>query len=69
MQERGCSGRLGAGHGPFQCEVGTVDPEAHALLNLVVQAGVALGLAKTLAIRFPTWGPDFASILVRPSPV
>ena len=30
-----------------------------------MQAGVALGLAKTLAIRFPSWGPDFASLMVR----
>ena len=29
------------------------------------QAGVALGLAKTLSIRFPTWGPDFSSLMVR----
>ena len=34
-----------------------------------VQAGVALGLAKTLAIRFPTWGPDFASLMVSTWPL
>ena len=28
------------------------------------QAGVALGLAKTVAIRFPDWGPDFATLMV-----
>lgn len=33
-----------------------------AVLN--AQAGVALGLAKTVAVRFPSWGPDFAALMV-----
>lgn len=31
----------------------------------MVQAGVAMGLAKTIAARFPEWGPDFATLMVR----
>ena len=30
-----------------------------------MQAGVAMGLAKTVAVRFPEWGPDFATLMVR----
>lgn len=29
-----------------------------------VQAGVAMGLAKTVATRFPEWGPEFATLMV-----
>jgi hypothetical protein len=29
-----------------------------------IQAGVAMGLAKTVAVRFPEWGPDFATLMV-----
>ena len=31
------------------------------------QAGVAMGLAKAVAVRFPDWGPDFVFLMVRPS--
>lgn len=30
-----------------------------------MQAGVAMGLAKTVAVRFPEWGPDFATLMVK----
>lgn len=29
-----------------------------------VQAGIAMGLAKSVATRFPAWGPDFATLMV-----
>ena len=29
-----------------------------------MQAGVAMGLAKTVAVRFPEWGPEFATLMV-----
>ena len=29
-------------------------------MGMVTQAGIALGLAKAVAQRFPDWGPDFA---------
>ncbi len=29
---------------------------------LMLQAGIALGLAQSVAARFPTWGPDFAAL-------
>ena len=29
-----------------------------------LQAGVAMGLAKTVATRFPDWGPEFATLMV-----
>lgn len=32
-----------------------------------MQAGVAMGLAKTVAVRFPEWGPDFATLMVKAS--
>ncbi|KAK9830422.1 hypothetical protein WJX72_011685 [[Myrmecia] bisecta] len=32
--------------------------------GMVTQAGVALGLAKSVATRFPDWGPEFATIMV-----
>lgn len=32
---------------------------------LPVQAGVAMGLAKAVAVRFPSWGPDFVFLMVR----
>jgi len=32
--------------------------------GMVTQAGVAMGLAKTVATRFPTWGPEFATLMV-----
>ena len=31
---------------------------------VLLQAGVAMGLAKTVATRFPTWGPEFATLMV-----
>ena len=36
-----------------------------ALRCSYVQAGVAMGLAKTVSSRFPTWGPEFATLMVR----
>ena len=30
----------------------------------VTQAGVALGLARTVLARFPVWGPDFYALMV-----
>lgn len=30
-----------------------------------MQAGVAMGLAKTVAVRFPEWGPEFATLMVK----
>lgn len=29
-----------------------------------MQAGVAMGLAKAVAVRFPSWGPDFVFLMV-----
>ncbi len=29
-----------------------------------MQAGVALGLAKTVSARFPDWGPSFSAVMV-----
>lgn len=29
-------------------------------MGMITQAGIALGLAQTVASRFPTWGPDYA---------
>ncbi len=29
-----------------------------------MQAGVAMGLAKTVAVQFPEWGPEFATLMV-----
>ena len=34
-------------------------------MGLVQQAGVAMGLAKAVAVRFPEWGPDFVFLMVR----
>lgn len=33
---------------------------------LTWQAGVAMGLAKAVAVRFPDWGPDFVFLMVGP---
>ena len=30
-----------------------------------MQAGVAMGLAKAVAVRFPDWGPEFVFLMVR----
>ena len=30
----------------------------------MTQAGVALGLARTVLARFPVWGPDFYALMV-----
>ena len=43
------------------------DPTRHNLLSwmgFVTQAGVGLGLAKEVAVEFPTWGPDFATLII-----
>ncbi|KAK9793176.1 hypothetical protein WJX73_005312 [Symbiochloris irregularis] len=32
--------------------------------GMITQAGVALGLTKIVSQRFPTWGPDFAALMV-----
>jgi hypothetical protein len=29
-----------------------------------VQAGIAMGLAKAVAARFPSWGQDFSTLMV-----
>ncbi len=33
-------------------------------LAFVTQAGVGLGLAKSVAVAFPSWGPEFATVMV-----
>ena len=33
-------------------------------LAFVTQAGIGLGLAKSVAIAYPTWGPEFASLII-----
>jgi Trk K+ transport system NAD-binding subunit/Kef-type K+ transport system membrane component KefB len=33
-------------------------------LAFVTQAGVGLGLAKSVALAFPAWGPDFAALII-----
>lgn len=47
------------------CWVSGVPPESRKRLwaGMVTQAGIALGLAKTVASRFPSWGPDFAGAM------
>ena len=32
-----------------------------------MQAGIAMGLAKAVAARFPSWGQDFSTLMVRAS--
>ena len=42
-------------------------PESHkrvAYLAYVTQAGVALGLVRTAAARFPRWGDEFGALMV-----
>ena len=42
-------------------------PDAHrevAWMGYVTQAGVALGLARAAALRFPEWGEDFGAVAV-----
>ena len=34
-------------------------------VSVLMQAGVAMGLAKTVSTRFPSWGPEFATLMVR----
>ncbi len=43
-------------------EVGGTPPDVSRRLwmGMVTQAGIALGLAQTVAARFPSWGPDYA---------
>ena len=33
--------------------------------GMITQAGVAMGLAKAVAARFPDWGPDFVALMAR----
>lgn len=33
-------------------------------LAFVTQAGIGLGLAKAVAITYPTWGPEFATLMI-----
>jgi len=43
------------------------DPSAHNRLSwmtYITQAGVGLGLAKEVAVEFPAWGGDFATIVI-----
>lgn len=43
------------------------DPISHnriSWLAYVTQAGVGLGLAKEVAVAFPTWGSDFATMII-----
>ncbi len=43
------------------------DPLKHNRLSwmtYITQAGVGLGLAKEVAVEFPTWGSDFATIII-----
>ncbi|DBA69525.1 TPA: hypothetical protein ACH3X2_012726 [Trebouxia sp. C0005] len=40
-----------------------VDHRKHMWYGMITQAGVAMGLAKTVAVRFPEWGPDFATLM------
>lgn len=35
-----------------------------AFMSYVVQAGVAMGLARLAGIRFPDWGPHFQTFMV-----
>ena len=39
-------------------------PAPRAQMQLRVQAGVALGLARMVGVRFPTWGPQFQTLAV-----
>lgn len=44
-----------------------ISSEQTGLTNLYdcgPQAGIAMGLAKGVAARFPVWGPDFATLMV-----
>lgn len=41
---------------------GGIFSSAHAPLLVIPQAGIALGLAQSVAARFPAWGPDFAAL-------
>lgn len=43
-------------------EAGGTPPDVARRLwmGMVTQAGIALGLAQTVAARFPAWGPDYA---------
>lgn len=33
--------------------------------GMITQAGVAMGLAKAVAARFPDWGPEFVALMAR----
>ncbi|KAI7841814.1 hypothetical protein COHA_004537 [Chlorella ohadii] len=48
---------LGAGAGGTPPDVGQ-----RLWMGMITQAGIALGLAQSVAARFPTWGPDFAAL-------
>lgn len=48
---------LGAGAGGTPPDVGQ-----RLWMGMITQAGIALGLAQSVAARFPTWGPDFAAM-------
>lgn len=47
------------------CMAGGAPPESRRRLwaGMITQAGIALGLAKTVGTRFPDWGPDFAGVV------
>lgn len=43
------------------------DPPLHnrvGWMTYLTQAGVGLGLAKEIAVEFPTWGPGFATLII-----
>ena len=45
--------------------VGSLSPRVFQLkCSMMLQAGVAMGLAKTIAARFPEWGAEFATLMV-----
>lgn len=47
------------------CTLGHTSAEHCRLfwLSMVTQAGVAMGLARIAATRFPTWGPNFQTLV------
>ncbi|KAL4419768.1 hypothetical protein ABPG75_006866 [Micractinium tetrahymenae] len=40
-----------------------LDVSRRLWMGMVTQAGIALGLAQTVAARFPAWGPDYAALV------
>lgn len=48
------------------CLAGNTDPLLRPWLwqGMITQAGIAMGLAKTVAARFPAWGGDFSTLMI-----